>query len=203
MPSDPLEDSIYLKVEGTIEDNYRDTTGGYIVSPSAVAALATRAALVAIAEEGYAIVPAASPRSSETPQNAQAGDGGISGRHDPSDTSTGLSDARADRMAEMVIEKDREATQWAERLHKAEAELETVRAALAEEREITTDYRRVNAEALADLDRVRDLHHVHSCAADGHALTRTPTPCVNDGVCSCGSSRCPTLAALDTPEETK
>ncbi|GAA3417611.1 hypothetical protein [Streptosporangium vulgare] len=55
----------------------------------------------------------------------------------------------------------------------------------------------VAAPTLAAIDRVRDLHHVHWCHIDGHALDRTPTPCVNDGVCSCGKTGCPTIAALE------
>lgn len=59
------------------------------------------------------------------------------------------------------------------------------------------------ARAEAALDRVRDVHHVHRCAVDGHIHTRTPTPCVNDGFCECGRrAPCPTVAALDSPEGT-
>lgn len=58
-------------------------------------------------------------------------------------------------------------------------------------------------EAEAAIARVRDVHHVHRCAVDGHIHTRTPTPCVNDAVCECGRrDPCPTITALDSPEET-
>ncbi|MEV4180207.1 hypothetical protein AB0J28_02010, partial [Streptosporangium canum] len=160
--------------------------------------------------QGYAIAPAASSHPSETPQDAQTPGGGISGPSDPSDPSTGLSDVQmviADRYGTRRITlpdatpSERAALLHAVELENLRAELETARAALAEEREITADYRRVNKAALAALDRVRDLHHVHSCERDGHVLDRTPNPCVNDGCCSCGSMRCPTLAAIDSPEE--
>jgi hypothetical protein len=51
--------------------------------------------------------------------------------------------------------------------------------------------------AEAAVAQVRAVHRVHRCG-DGHRLERTPTPCVNDGVCSCGqpARRCPTLAVL-------
>jgi hypothetical protein len=130
MPSDPLEDAVYLKVAETIEDNYRDTTGGYIVSPSAVASLATRAALVAIEEQGMVIVDwtdldayvnrgkdlprevlalnklraalsGTAPQPSGTPQDAQTAGGGIS-RSDTPDASTGLSGAHAEEAEEAL-----------------------------------------------------------------------------------------------------
>jgi hypothetical protein len=94
----------------------------------------------------------ATPRPSGTPQDAQAADGGISGRQDLPASPTGLSDARADRMAEMVIEQDREATQWAERLHKAEAALQSAEQARARVVRHAVDlagYRPVEADALA------------------------------------------------------
>lgn len=59
--------------------------------------------------------------------------------------------------------------------------------------------------AEAAIARVRELHRVHHCAVDGHKLATTRSPCVNDGVCSCGQrgDRCPTRAALDdTTSET-
>lgn len=45
------------------------------------------------------------------------------------------------------------------------------------------------------------LHQIHHCE-DGHVLDRTPTPCVNDGVCSCGqpAERCRERAILDSRE---
>lgn len=53
-------------------------------------------------------------------------------------------------------------------------------------------------KAEARLARIRGEHQIHRCE-DGHILDRTPAPCVNDGMCSCGQrgDRCPTLAALD------
>ncbi|MER5322308.1 hypothetical protein [Streptosporangium roseum] len=51
MPPDELADAIYFRIEQTIADNYRGTEGGYLVSPSAVAALATSAAVAVIAEQ--------------------------------------------------------------------------------------------------------------------------------------------------------
>ncbi|MEV0584077.1 hypothetical protein [Nonomuraea sp. NPDC050310] len=64
-------------------------------------------------------------------------------------------------------------------------------------REMVEELHRADA-AEATLARVRDLHHVHRCATDGHTLARTPVPCVNDGICRCGAADCPTLAALDS-----
>lgn len=53
--------------------------------------------------------------------------------------------------------------------------------------------------AEATLARVSAAHRIHNCEDDGHVLERTPTPCVNDGYCSCGQpeDRCPTRIALD------
>lgn len=56
MPSDALHDAIYLMIEQTIEDNYRGADGSIPVSPSAVARLASLAALAAIKEEGMVTV---------------------------------------------------------------------------------------------------------------------------------------------------
>lgn len=52
--------------------------------------------------------------------------------------------------------------------------------------------------AEATIARVSSVHRVHRCAEDGHVLERTPNPCVNDGVCSCGQpgDKCPTRIAL-------
>jgi len=61
MPIDPVHDAIYLKVEQAIEENYRGADGSYPVSPSAVATLATAAALAAITEQGKSIVDQADP----------------------------------------------------------------------------------------------------------------------------------------------
>lgn len=242
MPSDPLEDAVYLLVQRTIEDNYRDTTGGYIVSPSAVASLATSAALAAIEEQGKVIVDrtdldayvnrgkdlprevlalnklravlsGTAPQPSESPQGAHVGDGEISGRSDTPNASTGLSDVQmviADRYGTRRITlpdatpSERAALLHAVELENLRAELEAVRAALAEEREITADYRRVNKAAMDALDRVRALHRVHSCAVDGHVLDRTPIPCASNGFCSCGrlAEHCEVLASLDSPEGT-
>lgn len=57
-------------------------------------------------------------------------------------------------------------------------------------------------QAEARLARIRGEHQIHRCE-DGHILDRTPAPCVNDGMCSCGQrgDRCPTLAALDDTGE--
>lgn len=56
--------------------------------------------------------------------------------------------------------------------------------------------------AEATIARVSAVHHVHHCE-DGHVLARTPNPCANDGLCSCGQpeERCPTLRALAEPVE--
>ncbi|GAA4209316.1 hypothetical protein GCM10022252_75630 [Streptosporangium oxazolinicum] len=58
MPLDPFEDAIYLKIEETIETNYRGADGTIPVSPSAVARLATAAALAAIEESRLTMKPA-------------------------------------------------------------------------------------------------------------------------------------------------
>lgn len=52
--------------------------------------------------------------------------------------------------------------------------------------------------AEAVLARVSAVHCVHNCVEDGHVLDRTPNPCANNGVCSCGQpgDRCPTRIAL-------
>lgn len=70
MPIDPVRDAIHLLIERTIEDNYADTTGGHLVSPSAVARLATTAALTAIADQGKTIVDRAdlAPPATHLPQ---------------------------------------------------------------------------------------------------------------------------------------
>ncbi|MBN6054540.1 hypothetical protein JYK22_21540, partial [Nonomuraea sp. RK-328] len=52
--------------------------------------------------------------------------------------------------------------------------------------------------AEAAIARVRALHHIHNCEADGHILDRTPNPCVNDDAChGCHSFSCSTRAVLD------
>jgi hypothetical protein len=51
-----VEDAIYLKIQETIEDNYRDAEGRTPVSPSAVAGLATAATLAALTEHGLVVV---------------------------------------------------------------------------------------------------------------------------------------------------
>lgn len=58
-------------------------------------------------------------------------------------------------------------------------------------------------KAEAALARVSAAHQVHRCKT-GHVLSRTPNPCVNDGMCSCGqpADRCPTRAALNATQET-
>lgn len=43
-----LHDALHDAIERTIADNYADTTGGYLVAPWAVAALATRAAMTVL-----------------------------------------------------------------------------------------------------------------------------------------------------------
>ncbi|WP_433259284.1 hypothetical protein ACQPYK_49735 (plasmid) [Streptosporangium sp. CA-135522] len=54
----------------------------------------------------------------------------------------------------------------------------------------------------ATIARVREVHRVHSCERDSHVHASTPTPCVNDGYCSCGCfAPCATLTALTTLEE--
>ncbi|WUI02089.1 hypothetical protein OHR68_09865 [Spirillospora sp. NBC_00431] len=57
-------------------------------------------------------------------------------------------------------------------------------------------------QAETAVQRVRALHTRHDCAQ--HAERRyVPTPCVNAGICSCGSAYpCETIAALDQPEGT-
>lgn len=65
MPRDPMHDAVYLKIEATIEENYRGADGSYTVSPSAVATIATPAALAAIAEQGYTLVRHVTPAEEE------------------------------------------------------------------------------------------------------------------------------------------
>ncbi|MEU8378986.1 hypothetical protein [Streptosporangium sp. NPDC048865] len=72
MPSDPLHDAIYLKILGTIEDNYRGVDGSFPVSPSAVATLASSAALAAIDEEGKTIVDQITPVEAATAETLAA-----------------------------------------------------------------------------------------------------------------------------------
>ena len=45
---DALHNALHDAIERTIEDNYADTTGGYLVAPWAVAALAARAAMAVL-----------------------------------------------------------------------------------------------------------------------------------------------------------
>lgn len=65
-----------------------------------------------------------------------------------------------------------------------------------------TVFERLKA-AEAALARVRAEHRVHRCE-DGHVMARTPNPCLNDGMCSCGQpgDRCPTRIAIGESLET-
>lgn len=82
-----------------------------------------------------------------------------------------------------------------------EAALAALAGGDAADRDPDVDLRRRAEQAEATLARVRALHRVHRCAVDGHLLKRTPTPCDNNGLCSCGHlGTCPTAEILDTPE---
>lgn len=86
-----------------------------------------------------------------------------------------------------------------ERLSALRHELEQWHAAYGESALPGTLARLRKAEGV--VAAVDALHRVHRCE-DGHVLDRTPTPCVNDGVCSCGqpAERCRERAILDSQE---
>lgn len=121
-----------------------------------------------------------------------------------------LSGKEAEQAARAALEAAAPIIAEQARAEEAGRALAEAREEIEEDARVMRAWRRREAQAVARAEeaeaaiaRVRDVHHVHRCAVDGHIHTRTPTPCVNDGFCECGRrAPCPTVAALDSPEGT-
>ena len=171
--------------------------------PLSVRVAITDSVLAALAEQGYAIVPATAPQSSGSPQDAQTAGDGISGRSDTPEASTGLSDVQmviADRYGTRRITlPDATPSERAAFLHVVElenlrAELETARAQLA---------------AIAALHPHTELDWWHPCKkhsiTDEEATLNACPNCVVETVMGC--PRCDDACEYrkilhpDSPEE--
>ncbi|MER5420360.1 hypothetical protein [Streptosporangium roseum] len=138
MTPDSLHDAVLARIEKRVAENYQDAEGRSPVDPHAVAVIVAPAALAAIEEQGMVIVSAedlravvgetrsyetytaalprlravlsgTAPQPPESPQGAQAGDGGISGPSDNPGASAGLSAPHADDLHRRYAEAIRHA----------------------------------------------------------------------------------------------